>query len=343
MQQLVASLGSARRVWEATQADLQAHGLPEANVQAFVEKRREISVEKEREKLDKLRCRLVLRDDGDYPPMLLNTADAPPLLYVRGRYLPTDSRALAVVGTRKATRYGRDATTYLTRELAKAGITIVSGTAEGIDTCAHEGVLEADGRSIAVLGHGVDVIYPQSNRDLLRRLVETGAIISEFPPQTPPHRSNFPRRNRIISGMTLGVLITEAPEKSGALITATIALEQGRDVFVVPANIFNSQGRGSNRLIQDGAKLIMSADDILVELDSTHERTQVRAKMAEITPESDSERRILEHLGVDPIHIDDLIRLSGMPAHEVSATLTVLELKGVAQMNGSMQYSRVVV
>jgi DNA processing protein len=202
--------------------------------------------------------------------------------------------------------------------------------------------LEAGGRSIAVLGNGIDVIYPRHQGALLERIEEAGVIVTEFAPTTPPHRSNFPRRNRIISGMALGVLVVEAPERSGALITASIALEQGRDVFAIPSNIFNPYGKGCNRLIQDGAKLIMDVEDILTELNITYEQNVTQASMVEIVPDNENEASIINLLSTDPIHIDDIIRRSGLPAHDVSAILMMLELKGVAQVNGSMQYSRVI-
>jgi DNA processing protein len=342
LKQLVETFGSAKAVWHANPVQLEQHEIPAKISHALRDHRPKINLEQESKRLEALRCRIVTQTHTDYPNGLAQHADAPALLYVRGHYHTFDEKALAIVGTRRATRYGRDATKHIARELAKHGVTIISGTAEGVDTYAHEGALEAGGRSIAVLGNGIDVIYPRHQGALLERIEEAGVIVTEFAPTTPPHRSNFPRRNRIISGMALGVLVVEAPERSGALITASIALEQGRDVFAIPSNIFNPYGKGCNRLIQDGAKLIMDVEDILTELNITYEQNVTQASMVEIVPDNENEASIINLLSTDPIHIDDIIRRSGLPAHDVSAILMMLELKGVAQVNGSMQYSRVI-
>jgi DNA processing protein len=252
--------------------------------------------------------------------------------------MPEDELALGMVGTRKATTYGRDAAYHLAKQLAGQHVTVISGMAQGIDSAGHKGALDGGGRTIAVLGSGIDVIYPSENRKLAQQIMNCGALISEFPIGAHPEGRNFPRRNRIISGMSLGVLVVEAPEKSGAMITASVAADQGRDVFAVPGNIFNPMSTGTNRLIQDGAKLVMKVEDILNELKIFHTAVQTHAVAEQIAPANATEAEMLQHLGADPVHIDDLVRLCGLPIATVSSTLTILELKGLARTVGHMQY-----
>ncbi|MGB1288640.1 MAG: DNA-processing protein DprA, partial [Aggregatilineales bacterium] len=205
---------------------------------------------------------------------------------------------------------------------------------------AHRGALDAGGRTIAVLGNGVERIYPSDNHELAQRIMRNGAIISEFSIGTPPLANNFPRRNRVISGLSCGVLVGEAPENSGALITVRAALEQGRDVFVVPSNIFNPTGTGANRLIQDGARLVMDAEDILSELNIKYVQAETKQKTEQLVPTTDIESQILQLLETDPVHIDDIIHNTGLPAQDVLSTLVLLELKGLAQVEAPMQYCR---
>ena len=341
MLRLYHHFGDLGQAWSASKTGLQAAGLDGKPLEMLLEHRKQLDLDEEIEKVRRTGAGLTTLVDADYPNRLKEADDAPPVLYVRGALTVVDDRAISIVGTRKATRYGRDVTFDLARQLAQQGITIVSGLAHGIDSAAHRGALKAGGRTIAVLGCGIDMIYPRDHTELAQKIAANGAIISEFPVGTQPIASNFPRRNRIVSGLSLGVLVTEAPEHSGALITAELAADQGREVFAVPSNIFNAMGRGANRLIQEGAKLVTGVEDILEELDIAYQNADVRTTTEQIAPESETERRLLQHLDVDPIHIDDLARLTGLPVQEVSSTLTILELKGVAQMVGHMQYSRV--
>ncbi|MCU0510989.1 MAG: DNA-processing protein DprA [Anaerolineae bacterium] len=360
LRHLLAHFATPERLWHARDSDLRQAGIPEKVIATFVGGRAKIDLEQAWQKVEKTGAQVISQEDAAYPPLLKALEDAPLLLYVRGQLLPRDQIALAIVGTRRASRYGHDAAHHLAQELAAAGITIVSGLAQGIDTAAHMGAINAGGRTIAVLACGIDRLYPKENAPLAGRIVECGALVTEYPVGTPPTPGNFPRRNRLLSGLALGVLIAEAPERSGALITATAALEQGRDVFAVPANIFNPQGAGVNRLIQDGAKLVMTARDIL---DEFHPATPAVSPPAAARPAknprpqpaaappagppapvpadlSAAEATLLAQMTIDPLHIDDLIRAAGLSAAEVSVALTLLELKGLAHNSGSMQYCR---
>ncbi|MBC7869976.1 MAG: DNA-protecting protein DprA [Chitinophagaceae bacterium] len=331
--------GDLRSAWVAQEVDLHRAGLEESIIVVLRQTRAQINLDAEMAKIEKAGAWLLTFNDNDYPTTLKAIDDAPAVLYIRGVLTPTDDLALSVVGTRKATQYGRDVAHDLSKRLAQQGITIISGLAQGIDSAAHLGALAGGGRTIAILGCGVDVIYPRENRELAQKIIADGALVSEFPIGTQPISSNFPRRNRIVSGMALGVLVIEAPEGSGALITAELAAEQGREVFAVPGNILNPMSRGTNRLIQDGAKLVMQAEDILNELSVAYTNTQTREKTEQIIPANATEAAILNVLNADPIHIDDIARLCSLSIPELSSTLTILELKGLAQMVGHMQYS----
>ena len=333
--------GDLATAWKAPEQALIGAQLGEQAIDNIVARRREIDPERELARVQATQAHLLTLDDPEYPRILKEVDSPPALLYVRGKLDPKDDLALSVVGTRKATKYGRDVAYSLSRELAQQTITIISGMALGVDSAAHNGALDAGGRTIAIFGCGIDLIYPRENRDLAQRIINNGAIISEFPIGTQPVATNFPRRNRILSGLALGVLVVEAPENSGALITASFAADQGREVFAVPSNIFNRMGRGANRLIQDGAKLVTDVNDILDELNIVHENVQTRVRTETVVPSNSAEMQLLEHLNADPIHIDDLARLCDLPIAQVTSTLTILELKGVAQMVGHMQYSRV--
>jgi DNA processing protein len=328
--------GSAQAAWDADPADWLAAGLDGRTVAGFAEQRRHIVPHTLVEQLIKLRVHAVRVVDPTYPRLLAEITSPPPVLYVRGRLLPQDNLAVAIVGTRRATTYGRQVTDQISRELAEQGIAIVSGLARGIDTCAHSAALSGGGRTIAVLGCGPDLIYPPENTDLAARIVESGAIVTEFPPGTRPEPGNFPARNRVISGMSLGVVVTEAPEDSGALITARCAGEQGRDVFAIPGSIYNRSSVGALALIQDGAKLVMRVEDILSEL-NLHMLPQTTPR---VKPENETEAKLLEVLGSsgEALHVDELSHRLESPVAAISATLTVLELRGLVKLVGPMTY-----
>ncbi|MBK8134616.1 MAG: DNA-protecting protein DprA [Chloroflexi bacterium] len=332
------AFGSLEAAWGANERELATVRLPEFVLKNLMGFRHKINLDGEMRRLDALGVRLATLDDSDYPYLLRNITNPPMVLYVRGSLTAADQRSLAMVGTRKATRLGKDTARKFGTELAQQGVTIVSGLAQGIDYEAHTGALEGHGRTIAVLGSGIDVIYPRQHARLAETICQNGALVSEFAPGTPPEGANFPRRNRIISGLSQGVLVVEAPLRSGALITATAAGEQGREVFAIPASLSNPFGFGCNRLIQDGAKLVMDVADILNEMLPITERQQMREVAEQISADSPIEAQILGYLRGDPVHIDEIARMSSLPVSEVLGVLTLLELKGLAQCVAPMQY-----
>jgi DNA processing protein len=324
--------------WNADSATLAQAGIDQRTIDSFLKQRKNIVPQRELERLEKLRVTVITWKDKTYPPLLKAIDYAPPVLYVAGKLTEADQFAIAIVGTRNSSQYGRQVTEQFANELAAHNVTIVSGLALGIDTIAHKAALDAGGRTIAVMACGLDTIYPADNHGLAKRIVESGqgALITEFPLGVKPESRYFPTRNRIISGLSLGVLVTEAPQKSGALITVKFALEQGRDVFAVPGNIFSSKSTGVNKIIQDGARPVMGVSDILEALNLFMIPQQI--EMQAILPDNDEERSLLSLLSHEPRHIDELIRESGLPTMTVTSTLMMMELKGMVKQVGSMQF-----
>jgi DNA processing protein len=292
--------------------------------------------------LERADARLFTLADSDYPALLRQIADPPPVLYVLGDAAALAVPQVAIVGSRNPSRPGRELAEQFAAGLSQVGFAITSGLAAGIDGAAHEGALNAGGRTLAVLGTGVDRVYPANHRDLARRIVaEGGALVSEFPLGTGPHASHFPRRNRILSGLALGTLVVEAALRSGSLITARQALEQGREVFAIPGSIHNPLARGCHRLIRDGAKLVESVDDVLEDLEGLvgYLRAQLESTEPEESPARASalagdpdEAALLAALGADPASIDQLVERTGLTADRVSSMLLALELQGRVQM-----------
>lgn len=278
----------------------------------------------------------------DYPPSLKDIYDPPIVLYVAGRILESDKMAVAIVGSRRATVYGKSVAERIARDLAARGLTIVSGGARGIDTAAHKGALAAGGRTIAFLGCGIDVSYPAENKKLYDAIADSGAVVSEFPLGSNPEPWRFPPRNRLISGMSLGVLVCQSPEASGALITAGYAAEQGKDTYVIPGNIDDERNRGCHKLIQDGAKLVQESEDILRELglDGDHDQ-EPRQMGLPIEALNEQERDIASLLSLEPVQLDEIIEKTGMSAPMVSGTLTILEMKNVVRRVPGNAYVRV--
>jgi DNA processing protein len=328
--------GDLKSAWQAPPAELKKAGLDSGSVNTIRDWRDQISPDDEMEKLAKHGVKAVTFHDADYPARLKEIYDYPPVLYIRGKLLPQDEWCLAVVGTRRSTVYGRQAAEEIVTDLARNKITIVSGLAKGIDSIAHQSALGAGGRTIAVAGCGLDIVYPAENAGLARQIIEQGALISEFPLGTRPRPENFPRRNRILSGLSLGVLVAEAGENSGAMITAHLALEQNREVFAVPGSILSPSSRGVNRLIQEGAKLVRDYTDILEELNLTAVAQQM--ELTELLPATETETLLLKQLSAEPVHIDEVCRKSQLPVATVSGTLAMMELKGLVKQTGTMNY-----
>lgn len=322
----------------ASVKELVAAGLEKNLASEFVAARNDIDPNKVWAELEQENINIITYYDDNYPKLLKEIYDAPFLLYYKGQ-MKQDEFALAVVGTRKFTHYGQSVTENIVADLVKNNLTIISGLALGIDSIAHQVALQNQGRTIAVLGTGLDrkSLYPSINRYLADKIVASdGLILTEFPLGMPPLKHNFPQRNRIISGLSLGTLLIEAGEKSGALITARHALDQNREVFAVPGNIFSPVSIGPNNLIKLGAKAVTSAQEILEALDLVKITNYIENK--KIIPQSPEEELIVAHLSHEPRHVDELIRLSGLSAPLVSSTLTMMEMKGAIKNIGSMQY-----
>jgi len=275
-------------------------------------------------------------DDPEYPRRLLEIDQPPPVLYIRGKLLSDDHWAVAIVGTRRITAYGRQATKDLAGELARNGITVVSGLARGVDGEAHRATLRYQGRTIAVLGSGVDIIYPPEHRKLAEEIIDHGAIISDYPPGTAPEGTNFPPRNRIISGLSQAVVIVEAGVKSGALITASFAAEQGREVFAVPGSIYAPQSKGTNILVREGAHLLMDSQSILEILN--YEQLSEKREARTVLPTDATEAKLFNLLGNEPLHVDEIRAQTNLPIEKISAALTIMELKGMVRQVGHMHF-----
>ena len=329
--------GDMEKAWHASAKELQTAGLDNRSTDAIIAKRTRISLDDEMEKLERYKVKALTWKDEEYPSRLKEIYDLPPVLYIRGSLSPEDDWSIAVVGTRRPTYYGREVTEQIAGDLARNKITIVSGLARGIDATAHRAALDAGGRTIAIFGCGLDVVYPSDHVKLARQIIERGALVSEFPLGTRPKAENFPRRNRIMSGLSLGVLVVEARDKSGALITVGWALEQNREVFAVPGSILSPTSRGPNRLIQEGAKLVSDSYDILEELNLTVVAQQL--EMTEQIPTTDTESLIMKYLSSEPTHIDEVGRQCGLPIATVSSTLAMMELKGIVRQVGGMNYT----
>jgi len=325
------------RAWRASEQELSSLGVDAKFMPLLLEKRHAISLEREMEKLRRLDVTVLSSFDADYPLRLKEIFNAPPLLYVKGAISRQDDQSIGVVGTRGPSVYGKELATRVVPELVRTGLTIVSGLARGIDSVAHRAALESGGRTIAVLGCGIDVVYPSENRALFERIQQHGAVVTEYPLGTKPDAFNFPARNRIISGLSLGTVVIEAQYTSGALITADYALEQNREVFAFPGRATDRGSAGCNRLIREGrAKLVTSTEDILAELDLTVAVQQLEIKVA--IPANDEEGKLLSLLSHEPVHIDDLARQTAMTAPTVASTMLMLELKGTVRQIGSMSY-----
>ena len=331
--------GTLSKAWAAGSEELRRAGLDRRTAQNIVTRRADIDPDAEIERLAAHRVQAVTWHDSEYPAPLKEIHDPPPVLYIRGNLIPEDQRSVAVVGTRRATAYGRQVAQQLSHDIAQSKVTVVSGLAYGVDAVAHRAALDAGGRTIAVMASGVDVIYPREHQNLAERIAGNGALISEHPVTTSPRAENFPRRNRIMSGIALGTVVVEAGDRSGALITARHALEQNREVFAVPGNVFSPNSKGTNNLImRSGAKLVSDFKDVLEELNLTWVGQQI--EMEALFPANDDESKIIGYLTNEPIHIDEITRSSGMDISTVSSVLAMMELRGMVRQTGGMSYIR---
>jgi DNA processing protein len=328
---------SMEAAWNASAAELRAANLDAATIEAIGKTRSATTPEAEVEQLAEAGVHDYSMADPRYPALLREIPDAPTVLYLKGSWEPEDDWSVAVVGTRRATKYSREAAIELVKDIVRHRVTIISGLARGIDTTAHHTALDAGGRTVAVLANGIDGVYPPENLGLADRIVEQGALISDYPLVTQPQANYFPRRNRIISGLALGAIVVEGDYTSGAMTTACLAMEQNQEVFAVPGSIFSEQSKGPLSLLRDGATPVTRAEDVLEALNLTKLGAQLDFSRA-APPANDDERAVIEVLTREPRHVDEVVRGSGLPAATVSATLAMIELKGLARDVGGMQY-----
>ena len=329
---LLERFGDPAEVFRAKLTDLaQVEGLRKQVAQRILEREFSLDPQSVLKDLEKHEARLVIFPDSDYPDPLREIHDPPMVLYSKGAAIPGKSTFVAIVGSRNSTPYGVKTAENLAQGLARRGLGIVSGLARGIDSAAHWGCIEGRGFTIGVLGTGIDAIYPPSNKKLFEAMFEKGAVISEFPLKTPPEPKNFPIRNRLISGLCRGVIVVEATMKSGSLITASVALEQGREVFAVPGSVHSFKSQGCHFLIKQGARLVENADDVLDELGLNYAYTAKKDSYAEpsLPPMEDSEKKVYDLIGDYPVHIDDIVREGNLEPGAASAVLMRMELKGI--------------
>ena len=327
--------GSLASAWNAPEATLR-QVLDERACRAVLTARQRLSPAEVTGNIARTGIAFATVLDDDYPRILREIPGPPPVLYFRGTLPAQDDPTVAIVGTRRATAYGREATARIASDLAAAGVTIVSGLAKGIDGFAHRAALDAGGRTIAVLASGVDVIYPPEHRQLAERIEESGALVSDYPPGTKPDAPNFPARNRIISGLSLATVVVEAPSRSGALITVGFAADQGRDVYAVPGSILSSSSEGSNRLLRQGATPLTSAAELLEDL-GLHPATSAEPEQTAF-PMTDEERSIYALVTAEPQHIDELAYSAGLTISAASALMMMLELKGLVANAGAQHF-----
>ena len=337
VQGLIDYFGDLDSAWQAAPEVLEAAGLSARLAEAAAQLRRSGEPARLWEYCQANGISVLTWDDAAYPRRLREIDGAPPTLYVRGQLSDDDARwSVAVVGTRRVTAYGRQAAEEISAALARSGVTIVSGLARGVDAVAHQAALRSGGRTIAVLGSGVDRIYPPEHRGLAEQIAAHGAVISDYAPGSDPEAGNFPPRNRIISGLAQAVIVVEAGEKSGALITAAFAAEQGRAVFAVPGSIYAPNSKGANILIREGAHILLNSQDVLEILNISQIDDQRAARQA--LPGDATEAQLYTLLGREPLHIDELRQRAGLPVEKVSAALTMMELKGLVRQVGGMHY-----
>jgi DNA processing protein len=336
LQALIQYFGNLETAWQASERELISAGLSQRIIDVFFATRHNIDPIQAYEGILKKEIKILTWEDPDYPDKLMNIDQPPPVIYIRGSVKPEDRWAVAIVGTRRVTSYGRQVTEQVSTYLARNGLTVVSGLARGVDGVAHQTTLANNGRTIAVLGSGIDQIYPPEHRQLAEKIIENGAVISDYHPGTPPDAGNFPPRNRIISGLSLATVVVEAGETSGALITATFAAEQGREVFAVPGPIYAPQSKGTNRLIREGAQPLLDPVDIMESLNLRKVDHYKQASL--LLPGDELEIKLMEILNLEPVYIDEIQSKAGYPVEKVSAALTMMELKGMVKQVSGMTF-----
>lgn len=339
IKRLLSRFETARNIWEAGKNELLSGGISEKLAEKIFFERQKIDPQEEWEKIEKEKIDVITFPEKKYPPLLKEIANPPFILYIKGSgKISSIAPTVSIVGSRKFTPYGRQIAFSFAKELASAGITIVSGMAIGIDTFAHQGALAAYQTTIAVLGNGLDEksIYPKTNSGLAREICEKGLLLSEYPVGTKAGPLTFPARNRLVAGLSMATLVVEAGEKSGALITAQMALDENREVFSVPGSVFSEQSRGTNRLLSQGAQLAASAGDILNQMEFSEERHPEKKPVK--IPGNEKEKVILEKLSSSPIHIDSLSKATKINTAELSSTLSIMEIKGWAKNIGGQNY-----
>lgn len=336
MRGLLEYFGDAEAAWNANAEALQESGLGPKVLKTFLQTREGVSLEEVWGAIREKSISVLTWEDDGYPRRLREMDNPPPVLYLRGDLLEDDNWAVAVVGTRRMTSYGRQVAEEIAYALASNGVTVVSGLARGVDAVSHSAALRAGGRSLAVLGSGVDRIYPPEHSNLAQQIMVSGAVLSDYAPGTPPESVNFPPRNRIISALSRAVVVVEAGRQSGALITAAFAAEQGREVFAVPGNIYAPQSKGTNVLIQQGAHALLDVQDILETLNIAMLSEHKTART--VLPTDATEAKIYAMLGLEPLHVDEIRAQSDLPIDKVSSTLAMMELKGMVRQVRSMHY-----
>ncbi|TZE83631.1 DNA-protecting protein DprA [Calorimonas adulescens] len=324
---LIEYFGSAEEVFKTDRHELKNIGSLNDNLIEEIQKCRDIDIDVYINKVTSMGIKLITYNDNEYPNNLKNIHYPPPVLYLKGNVELLDGMNIAIVGSRNCSYYGSQIAYNFAARLAAAGFTIVSGMARGIDSMAHQGAISANGKTIAVVGSGLDIIYPRENKELYRTIAKSGALVSEFPLGTEPLKQNFPRRNRIISGLSVGVLVVEAGVRSGSLITAGFALEQGKDVFAIPGNINYESSMGTNNLIKEGAKLVTSVNDIIEEYEL---RIDLKEKIENqrVNNLSEGYKKILDYIDDKPISINSISNISGVSINELIAVLNKLVLLG---------------
>ncbi len=339
---LLDRFGTPEAVFGASEAELEQVERLTDKARAKVLASAPAAIERDLKLMEELGVAVTPLSSDAYPQSLKQIYDPPIVLYSRGSLVESDKMSIAIVGSRRATHYGLSVAGMIARDLAGRGLTVVSGGARGIDTAAHKGALAAGGRTVAFLGCGVDVGYPAENKKLYEAIAESGAVVSEFPFGATPEPWRFPPRNRLISGLSLGVLVCQCPAASGALITAGYAAEQGKDVYAVPGNVDDDRNRGCHALLKDGAKLVETADDILAELGLSHESDAagVQLSLPVESLKDTNERNIAEMLSLEPMQVDEIIERTGLPAPLVAGTLTILEMKSIARRVPGNAYVR---